>query len=194
MAVWGLMGLTNDISRVKTHFLAITLRGTKSSNPRTMYQLIEIEVLPIQALKDIYLKRSNLVEGPKNPIELHEKDTLEDIAKGGLGPALVLLTELPPGDDRPPHEAIKIMAVHLRAITSRFEAENPMLPKEYALECIRNSLAGGQYAIEFKPHEAALTNAPAPEHPTGVDYVEAIGAVTLTPMPTYCMLICMINR
>ncbi|KAI0062436.1 hypothetical protein BV25DRAFT_1825427, partial [Artomyces pyxidatus] len=139
----------------------MTLRRTKSSNPRSMYWLLGAEVLPLQALKDAFAKRSNLFEGPTDPVMMHEKDVRENLAKGGLGSALVMSTELPPGDDRPPHEAIKDvrrqlsnrfhesilkmctlqMAVymcqplglyeHSKAIMLQFEAQAQMIPMSY---------------------------------------------------------------
>ncbi|KAI0062435.1 hypothetical protein BV25DRAFT_1855702 [Artomyces pyxidatus] len=187
VAVWTLLDLTKDISRAKTHFLAMTLRRTRSRNPRNMYRLIEVEVLPLQALQDAFSNRAHLGDMmPVNPIAMLEKDAQERMADGGLGSAMVMSVELPLGDDRPPHDAIKDMAVHIlqplglyedsRASMLRFEERrlklrNPLPLKDYHLKCISNSLAGGQYSIVFVPHEdwaPGLQNSWAPEPPAPV--------------------------
>jgi hypothetical protein len=97
-----------DISRARTHFLALTLRRATSSNPRLFYSLVEAEVLPWSALDTVYANRANFSDSsPVSPRKIFEKDEENRRRMGGsLGSVMVTSIELPAGDNRPPRDAL----------------------------------------------------------------------------------------
>ncbi|KDQ16495.1 hypothetical protein BOTBODRAFT_106928, partial [Botryobasidium botryosum FD-172 SS1] len=111
VASWVFLDLTKDINRARTHFLLVTLRRTASPVPRTMYSLIDAEVLPFTILEKRF-ENSGLLdaspEGPRyaNMIEMFEKNREERIKNdGALGAVLVVSMELTPGDNHSPEQA-----------------------------------------------------------------------------------------
>lgn len=103
-----LLDLLKDISRARTHFLAVTLRRTTSSNPRLFYSLVEAEVLPWSALETVYENRVNYGDSSQvSPRKMFKAD--EERRKrlhGALGSVMVVSIELPAGDNRPPRNAL----------------------------------------------------------------------------------------
>ena len=67
VSAWNLLELNQDITRAQEHILAPALRRTDSSNPRTYYDLIEVEVLPMTLLDSIYSNRGDLNMNPVSP-------------------------------------------------------------------------------------------------------------------------------
>ena len=74
VSAWNLLELTQDITRAQTHVLSLTLRRTDSSNPRTYYDLVEVEVLPMTLLDSIYFHRGDLNTNPVSPRMALEQD------------------------------------------------------------------------------------------------------------------------
>lgn len=104
------MGLVKDISRAKTHFMAVTLRRTPSHNPRTFYTLIDYEIIPLSWIEEAWSNRVSVVDErtPFSPKTILTRDADERMRNdGALGSVLVISFELPPGDDRSPREAVK---------------------------------------------------------------------------------------
>jgi hypothetical protein len=106
VSAWNLLELTRDITRAKTHILALTLRRTDSSNPRTYYDLVEVEVLPMTLLDSIYSNRSEINMNPASPRMVLEQDAERRKHDGSLGSVMVMSIELPKGDNRPPGDAL----------------------------------------------------------------------------------------
>lgn len=107
VSAWNLLELTRDITRAKTHFLALTLRRTESSDPRTLYSLVDAEVLQWSVLETAFANRANFSDlSPVSVKEMLENDEAERKREGGLGSVLVMSMELPKGDNRPPHKAL----------------------------------------------------------------------------------------
>lgn len=108
MSAWNLLDLTRDISRAQSHFLALTLRRTESSNPRTLYSLIEAEVIPWSVMDEVYANRGNFADSsPASPRAILDNDAQQRKREGGRGSVMVLSLELPKGDNSPPIEAFK---------------------------------------------------------------------------------------
>jgi hypothetical protein len=108
LSAWNLLKLRKDISRARSHFLALTLRRTESSNPRTLYTLIEAEVIPWSVMDAAYANRGHFAESvPVSPRLMLYNDEQQRKREGGLGSVMVMSIELPKGDNRPPREAFK---------------------------------------------------------------------------------------
>lgn len=108
VSAWNLLELIKDISRARTFFLALTLRRTESSNPRTLYSLVEAEVLPLSALEAVFASLGNFADSsPVSPKSLLARDEEQRKREGGLGSVMVMSIELPKGDSRKPHDAMK---------------------------------------------------------------------------------------
>lgn len=104
------MELTKDISRAKTHFMAVTLRRTPSHNPRTFYTLIDYEIIPLSWIEEAWSNRVSAHDErtPLSPRAILTRDADQRMRNdGALGSVLVTSFELPPGDDRSPREAVK---------------------------------------------------------------------------------------
>ena len=107
VSAWHLLELTKDISRARTHFLARTLRRTASSNPRTLYSLIDAEALPFSMLEAVYANRVQLSDSsPVSPKAMLEQDEVERKREGGIGSVMVVSIELPKGDNRSTRDAL----------------------------------------------------------------------------------------
>jgi hypothetical protein len=102
------MDLVNDITRAKTHFLLLTLRRTTSTNPRTLYSLIEATELPLSFLEEIFSDRGLVQDlspvSPKAMLAAQEETAKHN---GAIGAVLVMSIELPHGDNRSPQNALK---------------------------------------------------------------------------------------
>jgi len=159
VSAWHLLELTKDISRAQTHFLALTLRRTTSSNPRTLYSLVDAEVIPWSYLEAVWANRANFADS--SPASAKSMLTMDEAARkrdGALGSVMVMSIELPEGDNRPPRDALKEMNVHTLQPLGLFKVHKdtlsrlPPLPKEYYMKCLRNGLDGGAYAMRFQPY------------------------------------------
>jgi hypothetical protein len=107
VSAWNLLELTRDITRAQTHFLALTLRRTESSNPRTLYSLVDAEVLQWSILEAIYSNRGNYSDlSPVSPRDMLANDEAKRKREGALGSVMVISMELPKGDNRLPQEAL----------------------------------------------------------------------------------------
>ena len=100
-----MLELTQDITRAQTHILALALRRTDSSNPRTYYDLVEVEVLPMTLSDSVYSNRGDLNMNPVSPRLVLEKDAERRKSDGCLGSVMVMSVELPKGDNRPLRDA-----------------------------------------------------------------------------------------
>ncbi|KIM78987.1 hypothetical protein PILCRDRAFT_823849 [Piloderma croceum F 1598] len=158
VSAWHLLELTKDISRARTHFLTLTLRRTASSNPRTLYSLVDAEVLPFSMLEAVYANRASLSDlTPVSPRAMLDQDEAERKREGALGSVMVVSIELPKGDNRPPRDALTLVSVHIIQPLGLFKVHKdklstiPTLPKEFYIQCLKNSLDGGVYAMKFHP-------------------------------------------
>jgi hypothetical protein len=107
VAAWHLLDLTRDISRAQTHLLALTLRRTDSSNPRTMYNLIETEVVPWDFVDQVFSKLGNFTDSsPVSPRRMLAQNAEERKRDGALGAVMVISLELPEGDNTTPRQAL----------------------------------------------------------------------------------------
>lgn len=107
LSAWNLIDLVKDISRARTHFLTLTLRRTESSNPRTMYTLVDAEVIPWTFLDELYANRANFADlSAVYPRKTLEADAEGRKADGALGSVMVVSIELPKGDNRSPRDAL----------------------------------------------------------------------------------------
>jgi len=106
VTAWNMLELTRDITRAQTHILALTLRRTDSSNPRTYYDLVEVEVVPMTLLDAIYSNRADLNMNPVSPRTVLEQDAERRKPDGALGSIMVMSIELPKGDNRPLRDAL----------------------------------------------------------------------------------------
>ncbi|KAF9466837.1 hypothetical protein BDZ94DRAFT_1212419 [Collybia nuda] len=161
VSAWNLLELTRDISRARSHFLALTLRRTESSNPRTLYSLVQAEVIPWPVMDEVYANRGYLVDSSSaSPRDLLDSDAQrrKGDGHGSLGSVMVLSVELPKGDDRSPIEAFHQLSVHMLHPLGLFKAHQstisrlPRLPREFYIKCLENSLKGGAYTMRFQPH------------------------------------------
>lgn len=108
VSAWNLLELTRDISRAQSHFLALTLHRTESSNPRTLYSLVQAQVIPWSIMGDMYANRGNLADSsPMSPRAILDNDAQQRKREGGLGSVMILSLELPKGDNSPPIKAFK---------------------------------------------------------------------------------------
>ncbi|KAI0062440.1 hypothetical protein BV25DRAFT_1825434 [Artomyces pyxidatus] len=77
--------------------------GTKSSDPRTLYYLVDAEVIPFAVLEETWSARANIHDlCPVSPRVMLEYDAEQRLRLGGLGSVMVVSMELPKGDDRSP--------------------------------------------------------------------------------------------
>ncbi|KAG6849032.1 hypothetical protein H0H93_011877 [Arthromyces matolae] len=114
VSAWNLLGLIKDISRAKTHILALTLRRTTSMNPRTLYDLVDAEVIPMTVMDELYADRRSMVDSsPFSIREMLESDALRREPHGALGSVMVITTELPRGDDSSPRQALTNVSTFL---------------------------------------------------------------------------------
>lgn len=105
--MWHLLGPTEDITGDKTHFLALTLRRTESSIPRTHYSLLGAEVLPWSALEAVHANRGHFSDSRSvDPRTMFEQDAVGRKAVGALGSVMVVTIEMPKGQNRPPRDAL----------------------------------------------------------------------------------------
>lgn len=159
VSAWNLLELIRDITRAQTHILALTLRRTDSSNPRTYYDLVEVEVLPMTLLDSIYSNRADLNMNPLSPRMLLEQDAERRKHDDSLGSVMVISIELPKGDNRPPRDALSEMNVSTLQPLGLFSVHKnsigrlPRLPKTFYIKCLENSLKGGVYSMKFQPYQ-----------------------------------------
>ncbi|KAF8055855.1 hypothetical protein FPV67DRAFT_720588 [Lyophyllum atratum] len=159
-AAWHFLGLVRDISRAETHFLAVTVRRTASSNPRTYYSFADAEVLPWSALEAVYANRMSFADSsPAAPRAMFRRDAEQRKRNdGALGSVMVISIELPKGENMPPREALKELVIHTMQPLGLFKEHKacfsryPTLPREIHLKCMQNCLKGGKYDPAFYPH------------------------------------------
>lgn len=130
-SAWYLLELIKDISKAQTHFLAVTLHRTTSSNPRILYSLVDAEVLPLSALEGAYANRAHFTDSsPVSPRSMLAMDEQQRRARdGALGSVMVLSIELPKGDNRPPHKALSEVRWILTRISVHFIREIAVLAR-----------------------------------------------------------------
>jgi len=159
VSAWNLLELAQDITRAQTHILALTLRRTESSNPRTYYDLVEVEVLPMTLLDSIYSNRSDLNMNPVSPRLMLKQDVERRKHDGGLGSVMVMSIELPKGENRPLRDALSEMNINIMQPLGLFNVHKnsigrlPRLPKTLYIKCLENSLKGGAYSMKFQPFQ-----------------------------------------
>ncbi|KAI0062450.1 ALDH-like protein [Artomyces pyxidatus] len=149
---------TRNIDRAKTHFLAVTLRRTESSDPRTLYSLVDAEVIPLSFLEEAWSTRANMRDLiPMSPRAILENDADQRRRDGGLGSVMVMSMELPKGDDRPPRDALTQINVHILQPLGVYNVHKTALSRlrsfsrDMAMKCLKNSLDGGAYSLTFQP-------------------------------------------
>lgn len=158
VTAWNMLELTRDITRAQTHILALTLRRTDSSNPRTYYDLVEVEVVPMTLLDAIYSNRGDLNMNPVFPRTVLEQDAERRKPDGALGSVMVMSIELPKGDNRPLRDALSELNVSTMQPLGLFNVHKntisrlPRLSKALYIRCLENSLKGGAYAMQFQPY------------------------------------------
>ena len=113
VSAWYLLDLTKDITRAKTHFLLLTLRRSTSSNPRTLYSLIDAAVLPLSVLEDAFSGLGRFEDmspvSPKAMLAMDEEGRKRD---GALGSVMCMSIELPKGDNQSPQDALKKVGIY----------------------------------------------------------------------------------
>lgn len=108
------MDLVKDISKAKTHFMAITLRRTASSNPRTYYTLVDYEIIPFSWIEEVWSARANIVDSSQvSPKIIRDNDEAERKSDGALGSVLIMSCELPPGNNQSVREALKSVRIYV---------------------------------------------------------------------------------
>lgn len=113
VSAWNLLELTQDITRAQEHILALTLRRTDSSNPRTYYDLVEVDVLPMTLLDSIYSNRGDLDMNPVSPRLVLKQDAERRKPEGALGSVMVMSIELPKGENRPLRDALSEVSISM---------------------------------------------------------------------------------
>ena len=113
VSAWNLLELTKDITRAQEYILAMTLRRTDSSNPRTYYDLVEVDVLPMTLLDSIYANRGDLNMNPVSPRLVLKQDAERRKPEGALGSVMVMSIELPKGENRPIRDALSEVSVSM---------------------------------------------------------------------------------
>ena len=89
----------------------MTLRLTDSSNPRTYYDLVEVDVLPMSLLDSIYSNRGDLNMNPVSPrlvLKQYEERRKND---DSLGSVMVMSIELLKGENRPLRDALSEVSI-----------------------------------------------------------------------------------
>jgi len=159
VSAWNLLELNQDITRAQTHILALTLRRTESSNPRTYYDLVEVEVVPMTVLDSIYSNRSDLNMNSVSPRLMLKKDAERRKDDDCLGSVMVMSIELPKGENRPVRDALSEMIINIMQPLGLFDVHKnsigrfPRLPKTFHIKCLENSLKGGAYSMKFQPYQ-----------------------------------------
>ncbi|KDR83166.1 hypothetical protein GALMADRAFT_239000 [Galerina marginata CBS 339.88] len=159
VSAWNLLELTRDITRAQTHILALTLRRTDSSNPRTYYDLVGVEVVPMTVIDAIYSNRGDLNMNPVSPRTVLEDDAKRRKPDGALGSVMVMSMELPKGDNRSPRDALSDMNISAMQPLGLFDVHRtsigrlPRLPQAFYIKCLENSLKGGAYSMKFQPFQ-----------------------------------------
>ena len=100
VSAWNLLKLTQDITRAQSHILALSLRHMGSSNPRTYYDLVEVEVLPMTLSDSVYSNHGDLNMNSVSPRLVLEQDAERRKGDGCLGSVMVMSVELSKGDNR----------------------------------------------------------------------------------------------
>lgn len=96
------MDLARNILKAKTHFFAITLkRNTASSDPLTLYSLVDADVLPFSILDKKYEHAALMYSDPEighiqgvDPASILRDNEQQHIRDGGLGAVLLVTVEL----------------------------------------------------------------------------------------------------
>ncbi|KAE9382723.1 hypothetical protein BT96DRAFT_1010128 [Gymnopus androsaceus JB14] len=161
-----------NISKAHTHFLMITLkRNLSSSNPLTLYSLIDADVLPLSILDTELSKASHVespekVEGVPHPvalrIDLLRKDEQQRLTAGSLGSVLLVSVELTEDEmHKSPAQAVLDPVGHFTLwVYSGYTREantksrlviKPFLPKQVWKLCLKNALDGNAYAMRVQP-------------------------------------------
>lgn len=124
VSAWNLLELTQDITRAQEHILALTLRRTDSSNPRTYYDLVEVDVLPMTLLDSIYSNRGDLDMNPVSPRLVLKQDAERRKPEGALGSVMVMSIELPKGENRPLRDALSEVSISVLHFSVFFADSN----------------------------------------------------------------------
>ncbi|KAJ7054548.1 hypothetical protein C8F01DRAFT_1161975 [Mycena amicta] len=101
---WFALALDRDMNKSTTHFVAITLsRNFDSPSDRTLYSLVDADVLPLSILEEKSIREHDKGPGvkPYNPAQHffgQRERMLKDASKGVIGGALVVCIELSPKD------------------------------------------------------------------------------------------------
>ncbi|KAF9270005.1 hypothetical protein L218DRAFT_982691 [Marasmius fiardii PR-910] len=135
---WQAMDLTKNISKARTHFLALALkRNLESSDPSHPDPEIGQSI---------------------NPMSLLERDRQQRIRDGYLGSVLVVSVELAENElDKTPEQAVietacpTFQPLGLIQVHQRSFQRLPSLPKAIWKLCLKNALDGYAYAMNVQP-------------------------------------------
>lgn len=114
-----------DISKAKTHFLAIILKRkvSESENPRILYSLVDAEVLPLSVLEKKFANTAianALGPKPMDPLAVLRQNTAERIQAGGLGAVMVMSVEILEGEEgKSPEQAVLDVGLFKAPITAK---------------------------------------------------------------------------
>ncbi|KAE9382724.1 hypothetical protein BT96DRAFT_1010129 [Gymnopus androsaceus JB14] len=137
------------MSKAKTHFFAITLkRNIASSDPLTLYSLVDADVLPFSILDKKYEHAAGV-----NPASILRDNEQERIRNGGLGAVLLMAVELAEDElHKTPEQAVIDTSCPTFQPLGLFKAHRdsigrlPPMPKQIWRVCLKNALDGNAYA------------------------------------------------
>lgn len=106
VTAWHALELLRDFDRRRTHFLALTLRLRPGNPPRTLYSLIDCEVLPRALIDEKHenpqgILRGDFTKAATGALALWDQQERDRVRyHGALGACIVVSMELPEGDER----------------------------------------------------------------------------------------------
>ncbi|KAE9399096.1 hypothetical protein BT96DRAFT_994216 [Gymnopus androsaceus JB14] len=163
---WQAIDLARNMSKAKTHFFAITLkRNIASSDPLTLYSLVDADVLPFSILDKKYEHAAVVHPDPEighvqgvNPASILRDNEQERIRNGGLGAVLLMAVELAEDElHKTPEQAVIDTSCPTFQPLGLFKAHRdsigrlPPMPKQIWRVCLKNALDGNAYAMTVQP-------------------------------------------
>ncbi|KAJ7499455.1 hypothetical protein FB451DRAFT_1358647 [Mycena latifolia] len=164
-ACWHAMNLLRDINKAKTHFLGVVLRRQlDATSDRTLYTLVDAEILPFQIMEDKFKYAAQLTPSGQElpgftPLNMLQQDAESRKQVGGLGSVMVISTEF---DEKAPPKSVQQYMADTAAPTFQplglFNVHRDAMNRMGFLFgpnwklCLRNALNGGVYSPIFRPH------------------------------------------
>ncbi|KAJ7255349.1 hypothetical protein C8J57DRAFT_1075812, partial [Mycena rebaudengoi] len=162
VACWHAMNLAHDLNKAQTHFLGVVLqRNLEAKTDRTLYTLVDAEVLPLTVLlkkfESVTILTPSGKEVPMTPVDMLKQDAarrMQDASDGALGSVMVSHTNCPRL-----HLLIRsrwyplssMRTPHLNLLSSTLPMLNTFFGSNWKL-CLKNGLAGGRYSPTFMPY------------------------------------------